>query len=147
MKKLLNILLLCAAFGVVFTSCSKDDNDTNYFSAKQKEILGVLHGTFTSTLVNMTTTIDFIEKYSTPLTINARGEERENYVHGKYRLTHYNGDSYEYYYHVGYDGTTITACSTLDWIRPKVQDFSLIEENKFKLKDTGSNYWDTYTRK
>ncbi len=26
MKKLLNILLLCAAFGFVFTSCSKDDD-------------------------------------------------------------------------------------------------------------------------
>lgn len=145
MKKIVFVTLLLSMFGL--TSCSKEETP-NYYSSAQKEILDVLHGKFSYTMpwVEWTTTIEFIEQYETPITITVKGEVRENYVHGKYRITFYEGSSSEKYYHIAYDGQTITSSHNLDWSSPNVQEFSLISSTSFKIREIGATMWDTYTK-
>lgn len=147
MKKIVFVTLLLSMFGL--TSCSKEETP-NYYSSAQKEILDVLHGKFSYTMpwVEWTTTIEFLEQYETPITITVKGEERENYVHGKYHITYEysNNSSYERYYHIAYDGQTITTCPRLDWSSPNVQEFSLINSTSFKIREIGATMWDTYTK-
>ena len=150
MKKIFNITLLLSIIVLISCSKDKDEEPVNYYSSAQKEILDVLHGKFSYTMpwVEWTTTIEFIEQYETPITIMVKGEERENYVHGKYRITYEYSDnsSYERYYHIAYDGQTITTCPRLDWSSPKVEEFSLINATSFKIREIGATMWDTYTK-
>lgn len=134
---------------VLMTSCQKMEKvSENYWSTSQREILDVLKGQFSYTLpvVDWTTTIEFLEQFNPPKTIIVKGEEREYYVHGMYRITYYNGSSFERYYHIAYDGQSITSSPRLDWSSTNVQEFSLINSTQFKIKEIGATLWDTYTK-
>ena len=104
MKKVFSLMLLLATIVIALPSCSDDDDepDMSYLTEQQKNALSALHGTFSYTLelMNWTTTIEFLEQYhpakdafdpSTNSTI-------PQYIHGKLRITYYEGSSFEYYY-------------------------------------------------
>lgn len=152
MKKLLAMMLMLSAM-FAFTACSDDDEpDMSYLTEQQKAVLPALHGTFTSTLelLDWTTTIEFLEQFhpakdafdpSTNMTI-------PEYIHGKLRITYYEGSSFEYYYRLDNNATKIFMGSDVNsWEYVSSYDFRYVNENEFKMKDKGLYVWDVYTRK
>jgi outer membrane lipoprotein-sorting protein len=154
MKKVFSLMLLLATIVIALPSCSDDDDepDMSYLTEQQKNALSALHGTFSYTLelMNWTTTIEFLEQYhpakdafdpSTNSTI-------PQYIHGKLRITYYEGSSFEYYYRLNSDATKIYMGSNINnWEYVKTQDFRLVNNDQFKLKETKDVLWDTYNRK
>lgn len=152
MKKLMAMMLMLSAM-LAFTACSDDDEpDMPYLTEQQKAVLPALHGTFTSTLelLDWTTTIEFLEQFhpakdafdpSTNMTI-------PEYIHGKLRITYYEGSSFEYYYRLDNNATKIFMGSDVNsWEYVSSYDFRYVNENEFKMKDKGLYVWDVYTRK
>lgn len=147
-------MLLLATLVIALPSCSDDDDelDMSYLTEQQKTALSALHGTFSYTLelMNWTTTIEFLEQYypakdafdpSTNSTI-------PQYIHGKLRITYYEGSSFEYFYRLNSDATKIYMGSNINnWEYVKTQDFRLVNNDQFKLKETKDVLWDTYNRK
>lgn len=154
MKKMFSLMLLLATI-LTFTACSGDDDDEpdmSYLTEQQKAVLPALHGTFTSTLelVGWTTTIEFLEQFhpakdafdpSTNSTI-------PEYIHGKLRITHYEGSSFEYYYRLDNNATRLFMGHDINnWENVNPYDFRFVNENEFKLRDKGATLWDVYSRK
>lgn len=153
MKKLFSLMLLLATM-LTFTACGGDDDepDMSYLTEQQKAVLPALHGTFSYTydLMNWTTTIEFLEQFhpakdafdpSTNTTI-------PQYIHGKLRITYYDGSSFEHYYRLDNNATKLFMGNNINnWEYVTTKDFRYVSEDEFRLKTPGLYVWDNYTRK
>lgn len=153
MKNVFSLMLLLATM-LTFTACGGDDDepDMSYLTEQQKAVLPSLHGSFTSTLelLDWTTTIEFLEQFhpakdafdpSTNMTI-------PKYIHGKLRITYYEGSSSEYYYRLDNNATKLFMGRDINsWEYVKTYDFRFVNDNEFKLRNKGETLWDIYTRK
>lgn len=151
MKKLLSLIAVLTLTLATFTACSKDDDEPSFsYTSGQQKAMDTFHGTFVNTLdlLGWETTITFLEQYYPPLTIVRDGETRE-YIHGRYKETLYNGDSYDYYYHVGADGTTISYSMSKTWNEGTihVMDLNVINTNEFRIKEMNSLIWESFIKK
>lgn len=149
MKKVLFTTLLFATI-FSFSSCSKDDDTSSFsYTSGQQKAMDTFHGTFvyTTPYVGWKTKITFLEQYNPPLTIIRDGEARE-YIHGSYRETLYNGDTYIFYYHVGADGTSFSTSMSKAWNvgTVHVYDLKIESTNEFKIKTINSLLWDSYIK-
>lgn len=145
--------MLLIAIIVCFTmqSCSKDDEELdNVLTSEQKTALSSMYGTFTNTLpiVDWTTTIEFLEQYNPPKDATSKTGVIPQYIHGKLRITYYEGSSYVYYYRLNDNATRIYMGNKIDkWNNVKSQDFKYVSANEFKIKETNATLWDSYIRK
>ena len=148
-----SILLLAAAAFLCVVSCTKagTDTDESYFSDAQKKALKVLNGSFAYTLsigsYSNTTTSTFLEQYNPPkkATVEGGGEIS---VHGKYRVVYEGGETFEKYYDLSNSADRLYSYFSLTNINSiQKQDFQLVDDNTFKLKEIKATLWDTYKRK
>lgn len=140
------ILVLTVLFAVIsLNSCSKEESDGAYFSKEQLTALNTFKGTFRYTIMNIETTIQFVEQYNPPLSVVIDGRVEE-YIHGMYRVIYYDGSSYNRYYHIGFDGDWMSSSVSTDWKSVHVVDLNVIDENTFRIKEQRDVLWDTYNR-
>lgn len=138
----------------VLPSCNPIDNPTQeeeqeYYTAKQKEVLSIFHGSFSYTLYGTTTKISFSQPFSKPIEGKfSNGDKTE--MHGKLTFHYWNGSSYDRYYRLHSDAKKIALYmvdeSTKEIYKTELKDFQYVDSNTFKWKDTNDMVWDTYQR-
>lgn len=151
MKKIL-ISLFCVNL-LFAVSCNPIENneenepEKEYYSAKQKEALAILHGSFSYTFYGITTKLTFSQPYAKPVEV-AMEDGSKTETHGKFTILYYEGSSYERLYRIHQDGKKISIYSTYNSVivKTEVKDFQYVDANTFKWKATNDMQWDTYKR-
>lgn len=109
-----------------------------------------MKGTFTNTSYGFTTTITFGEQYNPPKVVTLSqslpsGAKDERTVHGTYTIIYYSGTTFTKYYYVSTDASDLVSSFDLTGDRYHL-DFQILNTTQFKLKESGSYLWDTYTK-
>lgn len=150
MKKILFLMsmMLCA----LLVGCSSDDDDNtgNSISEAQKKALSVLNGTFKYVHEVGTTTIEFKEQYNPAKVVIldenfATGEGRERKIHGLLTVTYYNGQSFDKYYYIDYNATSIGLSFTEAGNRT-YSNLLISSPTEFKMKGSNDLRWEIFKK-
>lgn len=141
-KAFLFLMLMVVSFSFVGCSSDDDNDDTgNSMSEAQKKALSVFNGTFKDVHEVGVTTITFKEQYNPAKVVildenYATGEGRERKIHGLLTVTYYNGQSFDKYYYIDHNATSIGLSFTETGNRT-YSNLLISSLNEFKMK--GSN--------
>lgn len=150
-KKILFLTLMAVSF--VFIGCSSDDdneNSGNSMSEAQKKALSVLSGTFKYVHEVGTTTITFKEQYNPAKVVildenYATGEGQERKIHGLLTITYYNGQSFDRYYYIDTNATSIGLSFTEKGSRTN-SAFLISSPTEFKIKEKDAMFWQVFKK-
>ena len=150
--KNLFLFFVVALCSLVFVGCSSDDDDnTDYtMSDAQRKALSVLNGTFKHVHEVGTTTIEFKEQYNPAKVVildenYATGEGRERKIHGLLTVTYYNGQSFDKYYYIDYDATSIGLSFTEKGNRT-YSNLLISSPTEFKMKERNDLLWQIFKK-
>lgn len=141
----------------VFVGCSSDDDDSvggkNFIENRteaQNRALSALSGTFKYTHEVGATTITFKKRYepSRVFTVDedyATGQTTERIIHGLLTITYYDGTSFDKYYYLNKDVSSILLSNTEKGVRTKA-DIQLTSESEFKMKDRDAFQWQIFKK-
>ncbi len=152
MKKVFLFLVLVTV-GFAFTGCSSDDDDDNAgssMSEAQKKALSVFNGTFKYVHEVGTTTIEFKEQYNPAKVVildenYATGEGRERKIHGLLTVTYYNGQSFDKYYYIDHNATSIGLSFTEKGNRT-YSSLLISSPTEFKMKGSNDLRWEIFKK-
>ena len=150
-------LLIVGVLAICFASCENEEEtpQPKYFSDAQMTALDVLKGTFVNNLIvpgydTLTTTIVFLEQYNPPVegeyTDYDTREKSKIYMHGKYKYIYYDGSSTEKYYYISSDADKMYTTSSLKTMSVHSEDFKIVNNNSFGLKEKSDYLWDIYKK-
>ena len=156
MKKIFLFLMLTMV-SFAFVGCSSDDDDSvggkNFIENRteaQSRALSALSGTFKYTHEVGVTTITFKERYEPTrvFTVDedyATGQTTERIIHGLLTITYYDGTSFDKYYYLNKDVSSILLSNTEKGVRTKA-DIQLTSESEFKMKDRDAFQWQIFKK-
>ena len=125
-------------------SCTKGTSEEAY-NAAQKEVLNMMHGSFTSSFFGiLTIQVSFDSQYPKPfITTFDNGATTE--IHGE--LTYKTNGTYHYYYRIHPDAKGISLYTRREAIKdPIVYDLIIVDSDTFKWKTNESSTWYTFRR-
>lgn len=153
--------ILIALIFNLFYSCGKintdetsDNTTTKYYTERQEKAFEVLQGKFIYRLEyveNIWHQYIFKEHYKVPLKgVYKDGDECT--IHGELKVNYYDGSSFDKYYRVGADATTLTTYGKGSnyfgdyYYVSDIFDLEIIDANTFRIKENGSYIWTTFKR-
>ncbi|WP_062177109.1 hypothetical protein [Dysgonomonas macrotermitis] len=150
-KAFLFLMLTVVSFS--FVGCSSDDDDDNAgnsMSEAQKKALFVFNGTFEYVHEVGTTTITFKEQYNPAKVVvldenYATGEGRERKIHGLLTVTYYNGQSFDKYYYIDHNATSIGLSFTETGNRT-YSNLLISSPTEFKMKGSNDLRWEVFKK-
>lgn len=152
MKKVI-LFLVAVLVSSIFNGCSSDDNDDstgNSINEAQEKALSVLNGTFKYTHEVGATTIVFKEKYKPAKVVVldenfATSEGRERKIHGLLTVTYYNGQSFDKYYYIDHNATSIGLSFTETGNRT-YSNLLISGPTEFKVKGINDLRWEIFKK-
>lgn len=156
MKKV-TLFLAAVLVSSVFIGCSSDDSEDKggkmfheQRTEAQSRALAALEGTFKYTHEVGVTTIIFKERYepSRVFTVDedyATGEGTERVIHGLLTITYYDGTSFDKYYYLNKDVSSILLSSTEKGNRT-ANNIQLTSPTEFKMKEKNTMLWQVFKK-